>query len=84
MPLILSPVLADRFTRIMAMLCGMIAEHGARRRSEDRLAFVIQAYVRQLARRFLARATALPGEPRPNAPGDRPGQGGLTRKILAS
>ena len=67
MPLILSPVLADRFTRIMAMLCGMIAEHGARRRSEDRLAFVIQAYVRQLARRFLARATALPG-PRENVP----------------
>ena len=68
----------------MALLCEIIAEQAARRRCEDRLAFVIRAYVRQLARRFLARATALPGEPRPNAPGDRPGQGGLTRKILAS
>ena len=67
MSLTLSPALADRFTRIMAMLCTIIAEHAARRRSEDRLAFVIQAYVRQLARRFLARATALPG-PRENVP----------------
>ena len=67
MPLVLSPALADRFARIMAMLCTIIAEHAARRRSEDRLAFVIQAYVRQLARRFLARATALPG-PRENVP----------------
>ena len=37
MSLTLSPVLADRFTRIMAMLCAIIAEHGARRRGKDPL-----------------------------------------------
>ena len=60
MPLTLSPLLADRFTRIMAMLCDIIAHEGARRRFEGRLTVLIHTYVRRLARRFVARATTPP------------------------
>jgi hypothetical protein len=51
----------------MAMLCEIIGEQGVRRRCEGRLTLVIHTYVRLLVRRFLARATALPG-PRENIP----------------
>ena len=60
MPLTLSPLLADRFTRIMAMLCDIIAHEGARRRFEGRFTVLIHTYVRRLARRFVARATTPP------------------------
>ena len=67
MPLTLPPVLADRFTRIIAMLCEIVTTQGMRQRRDGRLTILIYIYVRQVARRFLDRATAPPG-PRENVP----------------
>ena len=58
MPLTLPPVLADRFTRIIAMLCEIVTTQGMRQRRDGRLTILIYIYVRQVARRFLDRATA--------------------------
>ena len=67
MALFLSPLLADRFARVLALLLGLIGDHALRGRQEDRLAGLIQAYFRRIGQRFLARATA-PPHPREGIP----------------
>jgi len=66
-PLTLSPAMAERFSRIIALLCEIVAEQGVRQRRDGRLTILIYNRIRHLARRFLARATVPPG-PRENAP----------------
>ena len=60
MPLILSPLMADRFARVFAVLFGLIGDHALRGRREDRIAGLIQAYFHRIGQRFLARATTPP------------------------
>ena len=60
MPSTLSPVLADRFTRIIALLCEIVAEHGVRQLHNGSLTILIYNRIRHIAQGFLARATVPP------------------------
>ena len=60
MPSTLSPVLAARFTRIIALLYEIVAEHGVRQLHNGSLTILIYNRIRHIAQGFLARATVPP------------------------
>ena len=81
MPLTLSPAMADRFSRIIALLYEIVADQGVLRLRNGPLTILIYNRIRRWAGRFLARATVPPrrGETTPRAPrapaAPRPPQG---------
>ena len=70
MPLTLSPAMADRFSRIIALLYEIVAEQGVMQLRNGPLTILIYNRIRHWAGRFLARATVPPrrGENTPRAP----------------
>ena len=70
MPLTLSPAMADRFSRIIALLYEIVADQGVLRLRNGPLTILIYNRIRRWAGRFLARATVPPrrGETTPRAP----------------
>ena len=73
MPLTLSPALADRFARIIALLIEIVAEQGVMRLRDGPLTLLIYNRIRRWTGQFLARATVppRPGENTPRAPRPR-------------
>ena len=73
MPLTLSPALADRFARIIALLIEIVAEQGVMRLRDGPLTLLIYNRIRRWTGQFLARATVppRPGENAARAPRPR-------------
>ena len=72
-PLTLSPALADRFARIIALLYEIVAEQGVMRLRDGPLTLLIYNRIRRWTGQFLARATVppRPGENTRRAPRPR-------------
>ena len=85
MPLTLSPAMADRFSRIIALLYEIVAEQGVMRLRNGPLTLLIYNRIRRWTAQFLARATVppRPGENAARAPRPRPAPPFATRPFAA-
>ena len=85
MPLTLSPAMADRFSRIIALLYEIVAEQGVMRLRNGPLTLLIYNRIRRWTAQFLARATVppRPGENAARAPRPRSAPPSATRPFAA-